>query len=67
MALTMSEEVATEYQDLWVAEIVMQGTDVLKRHPRLMRTVLDLFDFSTFYRFESELSVFRSTRKVAIL
>ena len=67
VAVMKAAAVSPEKREAWVADRVKQGIDVMIFHPRLVQTGLDLIDFSTLCWFETELSVFQSTQKSAVL
>ena len=62
-----ADAVAPERREGWVAQRVEEGVDVLVCHPWLAQTGLDLVDFPTICWYETEFSVFQSTRKAALL
>ena len=62
-----ADAVAPERREAWVAQRVEEGVDVLVCHPWLVQTDLDLVDFPTICWYETEFSVFQSTRKAALL
>ncbi len=67
VAVMKAEAVAPERREAWVADSVKQGIDMLICHPRLVHTGLDRIDFPTLVWFETEFSVFQSTRKSTVL
>ena len=67
VAVMKADAVAPERREAWVADRVKQGIDVLICHPRLVQTGLDLIDFQTLCWYETEFSVFQSTRKGSVL
>ena len=50
--------VAPERREAWVADKVKLGIDVMISHPRLVQTGLDLIDFPTIVRDETDYSVY---------
>ena len=67
VAVMKADAVAPERREAWVADKVKQGIDVMICHPRLVQTGLDLIDFPTLIWYETEFSVFQSTRKSTVL
>ena len=67
MAVMKADAVAPERREAWVADRVKQGIDVMICHPRLVQTGLGLIDFPTLIWYETEFSVFQSTRKSTVL
>ncbi len=62
-----ADAVAPDRREVWVAQKVEEGIDVLICHPRLVQTGLDLVDFPTICWMETEFSVFQSTQKSTVL
>ena len=52
-----SDAVAPEKREVWVEDKVKRGIDVLICHPRLVQKGLDLIDFQTLCRYETDYSV----------
>ena len=53
-----ADTVAPDRREVWVADKVKQGIDVLICHPWLVQTGLDLIDFQTLCWYETEFSVY---------
>ena len=53
-----ADTVAPDRREVWVADKVKQGIDVLISHPWLVQTGLDLIDFQTLCWYETEFSVY---------
>ena len=66
VAVMKADAVAPERREAWVAQRVEEGVDVVVCHPRLVQTGLDLVDFPTICRYETELPVSQSTPKAAL-
>ena len=53
-----ADTVAPDRREVWVADKVRQGIDVMICHPRLVQTGLDLIDFPTICWYETDYSVY---------
>ncbi len=58
VAVMKADAVAPDRREVWVADRVKQGIDVLICHPRLVQTGLDLIDFHTICWYETDYSVY---------
>ena len=58
VAVMKADAVAPERREVWVADRVQEGIDVLICHPRLVQTGLDLIDFPTIVWDETDYSVY---------
>ena len=58
VAVMKADAVAPERREVWVADRVKQGIDVMICHPRLVQTGLDLIDFPTIVWDETDYSVY---------
>ena len=67
VAVMKADAVPPERREAWVAKRVEEGVDVLVCHPQLVQTGLDLVEFPTVCWFETQISVFQSTPKAALL
>ena len=57
-AVMKADAVAPDRREVWVAQQVEKGIDVLICHPRLVQTGLDLIDFPTIVWAETDYSVY---------
>ena len=60
VAVMKADAVDPKGREVWVADRVKKGLDVLICHPRLVQTGLDLIDFPTLVWFETDYSLYVS-------